>query len=122
MEQFNKVISFVLGLVVVIIFLAVVTGKINLKNGVWPFTRAKTTPTAAKLTPTPLAKNALTLTPTQRNQAGITAPTPGSANYRSYSYSGSTPSTIPSTGPELLLPLAVSTLAGGSLLKKIGRK
>ena len=31
MDSFNKVISFVLGLVVVLVFFAVVTGKINLK-------------------------------------------------------------------------------------------
>lgn len=126
MEQFNKVISFVLGLVVVIIFLAVATGRINLKGGVWPFTRAKTTPTVAKGTPTPTPKSStLSLNQTKtatKNGTVAAVPTPGSAQYHSYSYNGSVPSSIPNTGPELLLPIAISSLLGGSFLQKMSRK
>lgn len=121
MEQFNKVISFVLGLVVVIIFLAVATGRINLRGGIWPFTRARTTPTAARTTPTPTPPRGLALTQTPRNQ-GQTAPTPGGTAYNRYNYNGSTPSTIPNTGPALLLPIAAASLLGGSILKKWGSK
>lgn len=32
MDSFNKIISFVLGLVVVLVFFAVITGRINFKN------------------------------------------------------------------------------------------
>jgi hypothetical protein len=120
MEQFNKVISFVLGLVVVIIFLAVATGRINLKKGIWPFTTARTTPTAARSTPTPTPRGGtLSLNQTQRNQTKVNVPTPN-ANYRSYN--GSTPSNIPNTGPELLIPMAISSLLGGAFLKKMGKK
>ncbi|MGB9707174.1 MAG: hypothetical protein ACPL1D_00250 [Microgenomates group bacterium] len=49
MDNFNKVISFILGLVVVIVFFGVVTGRINLKNKI-PLISSKQT---GRITPTP---------------------------------------------------------------------
>lgn len=52
MDQFNKAISFILGLVVVAVFIAIASGRINLKNKLPLF--AKSTPTPAlSITPIP---------------------------------------------------------------------
>ncbi|MFA5135948.1 MAG: hypothetical protein WC489_00980 [Patescibacteria group bacterium] len=114
MEQFNKAISFVLGLLVVVIFLAVATGKINLKNRILPFTKGtssnKTTVTPTRR-PTPTAK-AMSLT-----QKGAT-PTASNSNR----YQTTTPKTIPNTGPALAIPLFVSVLTGGLYLRRSAGK
>ncbi|PJA55225.1 hypothetical protein CO165_04710, partial [Candidatus Roizmanbacteria bacterium CG_4_9_14_3_um_filter_33_18] len=52
MDSFNKVISFVLGLIVVLVFFAVVTGKINLKSKTSTTSTSKST-----ITPTPIQKS-----------------------------------------------------------------
>lgn len=136
MEQFNKALSFILGLVVVVIFIAVATGKINLKGKLGP------TPTgSSKITPTVSPSKTITLKQTtqkaQTTQTNTTAqkqkttkqaaakPTtiPINPNYHRYGQSSGTVATIPNTGPELLLPLALSSLLGGSLLKRfVGKK
>ena len=135
MEQFNKALSFILGLVVVAIFIAVATGKINLKGKLGP------TPTGSnKITPTVSQSKTITLKQTtqktQTTQTGgtvqkqtaikqlATKPTtaPINPNYHRYGQTSGTVSTIPSTGPELLIPLALSSLLGGSFLKKLGKK
>jgi hypothetical protein len=124
MEQFNKVISFVLGLVVVVIFLAVATGKINLKGKLPTFSGASS---SKSITPTPTKKASSTMTLNQTTQTSQGTQTKGgipvtnSTTYRSYNSVGSV-SNIPSTGPELLLPLAVSTFLGGSFLRRSGKK
>ncbi|MBI2641720.1 hypothetical protein HYW87_03960, partial [Candidatus Roizmanbacteria bacterium] len=60
MDNFNKILSFVLGLVVVIVFIAVITGRLNLRNrlarvsGVSPTPKQSPTPTRnVYITPTP---------------------------------------------------------------------
>lgn len=124
MEQFNKVISFVLGLAVVVIFLAVATGKINLK-GKLPILSGSSS-SSKSITPTP-SRTVSTLNPTTGSAGGTQtkgglylSPTP-SAAYHSYSTPGNV-SAIPSTGPELLLPLAFASFAGGAFLRKTGKK
>lgn len=124
MEQFNKIISFVLGLAVVIIFLLVATGKINLKGKLPIFSSGSSSSKA--VTPTPASKTTA-LNPTNSTMGGIQtkgglylSPTP-SAAYHSYSSPGAV-STIPSTGPELLLPMAFAAFAGGSFLRRTGKK
>ncbi len=117
MDSFNKVISFVLGLVVVLVFFAVVTGKINLKSN---------TGTTSALTST------ITPTPTKKNEGGFfgflksnptPTPTPIKQPTSFVSYKQSTPKSIPSTGlPTLFVPLLFSGLAGGSFLRKAGKK
>ncbi len=110
MEGFNKLISFILGLVVVVVFLAILTGKINLSGlgfrGIKPFTETKTTPTP---TPSPLLSLKQSPTPYVVNQ------------YQTQTKINSQQTTkqIPATGsPTLLLPILVSSLASGFYLKK----
>ena len=127
MDSFNKVISFALGLVVVLVFFAVVTGKINLKS--------KTSTTAAKttITPTPTQKNSggffgffksstPTPTPTTKSSSSNTEET-GDNNVYKQNTTTSSAKSIPSTGlPTLFIPMLISGLAGGSLLRKAGKK
>lgn len=132
MDSFNKVISFVLGLVVVLVFFAVVTGKINLKN-------KTTTTSAARLTiaPSPTQKGSggflgffkstpsLTPTPTQQ-PSSIAINTSGNnvygqKNKQVVQYPSA--KSIPSTGlPTLFIPILISGLVGGNLLRKAGKR
>lgn len=101
MENLNKIVSFVLGLVVIIVFLAVITGRFKLQNKL-PFLSKKATPT-----PT------MTVRPTSLFPTGV-MPT---GTYNSYNKPNAT--TIPSTGaPTFLLPLLFSGLAVGAYLRK----
>ncbi len=107
MDNFNKIISFVLGLVVVIVFFAVVTGRINFKKGI------------PSLSVSPTA----TVTPTQnQTQANAKAPTPTPANYGSYKTGGKA-TTIPATGlPTVFIPSLLAGAMGGFFLRKTGKK
>jgi len=109
MDNFNKVLSFILGLVVVIVFFAVLTGRINLKKN-FRFLSAKTSPTPqTKITPTPVST--VTISNTSSTQS--------TTSYNRYQTTNKTPSTIPSTGsPTFLLPFFFSTLGAGIYLKK----
>ena len=114
MDNFNKVLSFILGLVVVIVFFAVLTGRLSLKKG-FPFISTKTTP-AISTKATPTAKADVTPTPTPVSSVVVSSPTP---TYQRYQTTTKTPSSIPSTGsPTLLLPFLISTLAAGFYLRK----
>lgn len=130
MDSFNKVISFVLGLVVVLVFFAVVTGKINLKGKTGIISKST-------LTPTPIQKNNEGFfsflkpknpspTPTQK-PSSITIGTNTSENnvYKQndqvIQYSNA--KSIPSTGlPTLFVPILLSGLVGGNFLRKSGKK
>lgn len=126
MDSFNKVISFALGLIVVLVFFAVVTGKINLKS--------KTSTSASKttITPTPAQKNnggffgffkssTPTPTPTTKSTSSNTEET-GENNVYKQNTTTSSAKSIPSTGlPTLFIPMLISGLAGGSLLRKAGK-
>ena len=105
MDGLNKIISFILGLVVVIVFFAVVTKRIDLKN-----IGKKSSSTAAvaqvSLTPTPKTISTIKISP----------------SYKPYNSTNS-PSTIPSTGlPTLFIPSLLVGLFGGSKLRKTGKK
>jgi len=117
MDNFNKVLSFILGLVVVIVFFAVLTGRINLKNN-FPFLSAKTSPTPQiKTSPTP--KVNITPTPVYTVTASNTNPTHSTTSYNRYPTTSKNPSTIPSTGsPTFLLSFFFFTLGAGIYLKK----
>ncbi|MGB9882946.1 MAG: hypothetical protein ACPLRN_00290 [Microgenomates group bacterium] len=108
MDSFNKVISFILGLVVVIVFFAVVTGKIKLPG--------KTTPLfGTKPTPTPEA-----VSTTTTNQQQTTSTT-----YNQYQTNKtiSTAKKIPATGtPTFFIPSLLFGAVGGSFLRKAGKK
>lgn len=129
MDSFNKVISFVLGLVVVLVFFAVVTGKINLKGKLG---------TTANITPTPtktqqknsggffgfFKSNSPTPTPTQK-PSSIVINTNENNVYKQNNQLTQYPTakSIPSTGlPTIFIPILFSGLAGGSFLRKAGKK
>jgi len=126
MDSFNKVISFVLGLVVVLVFLAVITGKLNLKG--------KST-SNSNITPSPVQKNTggffgffnkptLTPTPTQKPYSISTVNVNDNNTYNQYGSTSkpSYPKSIPSTGlPTLFIPILFFGLAGGSFLRKTGK-
>lgn len=104
MDSFNKVISFVLGLVVVLVFVAVITGKLNLKKKTSPTPTSKTTSffNFGRVSPTP--------TPTKKPSSTVNVYSP-------------TPKSIPATGlPTLFTPALLSGLIGGSFLRKTGKK
>jgi len=129
MDSFNKVISFVLGLVVVLVFFAVVTGKINLKS-------KNNTTLASAITPTPtqdsggffsfLKRATPTPTPTTESSSiDIDTNTSKNNSYKQNNQvsSQSNAKSIPSTGlPTIFIPLLFSGLAGGGFLSKIGKK
>jgi len=129
MDSFNKVISFVLGLIVVLVFFAVVTGKINLKSKTSTTSTSKST-----ITPTPIQKSSggffgffksasPTPTPTQK-PSSITINTSENNVYKQNNQVASTSNakSIPSTGlPTIFIPLLFSGLAGGSFLRKAGK-
>ncbi len=125
MEQFNKALSFILGLIVVAVFIVVASGKINLKNIGFP--KAKTTTkTVASPTPTP-KKTPTTAGTTSNSQTGTS--TQQNANYHSYASNGTTkggapvPSSIPNTGvPIVLFPALLSSLSAGIFLRSSGKK
>lgn len=122
MENFNKIISFVLGLVVVVVLLIILTGRFNLRERFLPLRDANRTTVTP--TPQPVAKkNGATPTPAK----AATSTQPGhTGTYNYHSYKGGTiqsnrtgaVTTIPKTGPDLLLPLVFSALAGGIYLRR----
>jgi hypothetical protein len=133
MDSFNKVVSFILGLVVVLVFLAVITGKLNLRN------KPPSTITSKPiLTPTPAQKNSggffgffksaisptPTLTPTQKppsNTINTNESNVYKQNSQTVQYSNA--KSIPSTGlPTLFIPILLSGLVGGNFLRKSGKK
>ncbi len=113
MDSFNKVISFVLGLVVVLVFFAVVTGKLNLTGKPSSTTTLKTTGffNFSKTSPTPI--------PTKKPSSTVKVETGVNGN-NVYS---TTPKSIPATGlPTLFIPTLLSGLIGGNFLRKAGKK
>ncbi|MEK7633594.1 MAG: hypothetical protein AAB437_02005 [Patescibacteria group bacterium] len=109
MDSFNKVISFVLGLVVVLVFFAVVTGKLNLTGKPSSTTASKTNSffNFGKTSPTQ------TPTPTKKPPSIVIIDTNGNQ----------IPKSIPSTGlPTLFIPTLLSGLIGGNFLRKAGKK
>lgn len=114
MDNTNKIISFVLGLIVVVVFLIIITGRLNLKKiNFLPLSKA--TPTA-KLTPTPTPKfTSLNPGSSQNYNNNYGSGSAGSGTYSPYN--GMT--TIPATGaPTILLPVALSSLLGGIFLRR----
>ena len=114
MDSFNKVISFVLGLVVVLVFLAVITGRLNLKS--------KPSSTSASksgffgffksISPTP--------TPTQKPS---TITVTGISGNNLYKQNDQIPKSIPATGlPTLFIPMLLAGLVGGNFLRKTDKK
>lgn len=107
MDSFNKVISFILGLVVVIVFLAVVSRRIDLTKNLLPLSR-----TGSAVTATPAVSPA--------SKTGTPSPTSGYNRYQTNQTTAAPrPSTIPATGsPTLFIPFAISALFAGLQLKR----
>jgi len=110
MDSLNKVISFILGLLVVVFLLAIIAGKIKIP-GVQK-TTISATPNQT-ITPSP---SSIKTTPS--------SPTLNILSYHSYQSptpqekGGAKPTTIPSTGaPTMLLPSLISTLVAGMYLR-----
>lgn len=126
MEQFNKALSFILGLIVVAVFIIVASGKFNIKglNLAKSVSKAKITPT---VTPTPAKKSATTLNKTTTNitsKSTSNTQTTKQVDPNFHSYSGSTvPTSIPNTGvPIVMFPLLGSSLITGILIKRSQKK
>jgi len=125
MDNFNKVLSFILGLVVVVVFFAVLTGRLSFKKN-FPFITSKSNSMTKSdgITPTPR----LTITPTPVSSLVISSQKTSSSKenasddnsyYRRYQTTSTTPKSIPSTGsPTFLIPFFISTLGFGFYLRK----
>ncbi len=111
MDNFNKVVSFVLGLVVVIVFFAVITGKLNL---------GKFTPSFAKKTtisPTPKTTSTVVIEENTSNNTNTKTTT-----YKVNNYLTNTKS-IPATGlPTFFIPSVFASGLAGFFLRKTGKK
>jgi hypothetical protein len=124
MEQFNKALSFILGLIVVAVFIIVASGKFSIK-GLNLAKSASPTKMAPTMTPIP-TKSPLVTVKTNTNK--IVAPTKAvqqkKVDPNFHSYSGSTvPTSIPNTGvPIVIFPLLGSSLLTGIFMKKSGKK
>lgn len=146
MEQFNKALSFILGLVVVAVFIVVASGKINIK-GVKLAGSSTVTPTVTPiLTPKPTSRPWFsffsksptatpTVVPTSKPMARITTKPISYSSTGSmvqnrqvdpnfHSYNGSqVPTSIPNTGvPIILFPLFGTSLLTGIFMNKKGKK
>src|SRR5438876_901687 len=107
MNDFNKVISFILGLIVVIVFVAILSGRLKIRQNITNLTKGKVV-----VSPTPTVKTTKTVTityPTTNNSTANTYTTSKTTatNTTTNSYSakgttnqigGQTINTIPSTG------------------------
>ncbi len=119
MGSFNKVLSFVLGLVVVIVFIIVLSNRLKLGDKFLPF--QKTTPIMTstsnkKTTPTPTIR----FYPGQGGTNKVTPQPQPKGGQQANQYQPGTVKTIPSTGSptEVLLALNSTLLLGFYLRKK----
>ncbi len=140
MSGFNKVTSFVLGLIVVLVFLFVFGSRVNLSDKLLAFKDTKVTPSPSSVqapTPTPVTKKkgffeslfgrkitpTPTATPTSKITKIIENNTKGSVSTTTTTTAANTmttqPKTIPQTGsPTILLPILISALGSGMYLRK----
>lgn len=144
MDQFNKALSFILGLVVVAVFIVVASGKFNFKGLSLPKSKVTgtITPTVTpNITPKPTSKpwfsfNQPTAKPTVKpttkltsipkintySKSGVQQQNQQDPNYHSYSGSQA-PTSIPNTGvPIVLFPLFGTSLLTGIFMRKTGKK
>ena len=123
MDSLNKVLTVVLGLVVVMVLFAVITSKLRLnRSGPFSFNRV------GQITPVPTGS--VTSSPTITPKKSLFSffnkpqPTPTPVEQRknpttlSSQVQTTKAQTIPKTGPELFFPLVASTLAMGIYLRK----
>ncbi len=121
MSGFNKITSFVLGLIVVLVFLLVFGSRINLSDKLVAFRDKNVTPTPTlSVSPTPkkgffesLFSTKPTVTPTPTDTT-----TPASQPEGGAQSVASQPKNIPNTGPALLFPIAIAAFGSGLYLRK----
>lgn len=128
MDNFNRILSFIIGLVVVMIVVAIVANRLNMGRKVSTLSNSlkRSTPTPSPLENSPTttgynAKLSPTSTVVARQNITATQTKTGTA----YTTKGGVPSssTIPSTGAStLLIPLALGGSFLGGLLRKSGKK
>jgi len=138
MSGFNKVTSFVLGLIVVLVFLFVFGSRVNLSDKLLAFkdTKVSPTPVVVTVTPTPKKKGffeSLFGRKTNPSTSSGQAPTPKVVKVVEDNAKGETvftnpsstdsmttqPKTIPQTGsPTVLLPILISAFGSGLYLRK----
>lgn len=123
MENFNKVLSFILGLIVVIVFVIVLSGRLNLKNKFLPFAGISPTPTSKeqgkKTTPTPTTQVNQYQNQTNQPTPTLTKISKGGKTSGQAKGSLTQAQSIPATGsPTLLLPLLGSSALLGFYLRK----
>ncbi len=113
MDGINKIISFVLGLIVVAIFLVIISGRLQLGKKFFTASRGSaTTSTPKQNTPTVAPSVKVTAKPTGRTiaQNKTLSPTKTVGNVK----------TIPNTGPDSLMTmLMVSAVVAGIGLWKM---
>jgi len=124
MDQFNKALSFILGLVVVAVFIVVASGKIKLNGIKLPSASSSKAKVSVTPSPSPTAKPISTLKVDSNGQRVATNPTPAPTYNPTYHTYGNknVPTSIPNTGvPIVLFPLLGGSLAAGFFLKSKGR-
>lgn len=115
MDSFNKVISFVLGLVVVLVFFSVVTGKIKLPGKLSSSFVKKTTTS----TPTPVSTTTVSDNSSETSQVSSLG-----NNYKAQSVTtASKAKSIPATGiSTFFIPSLLASGLSGVFLRKMGKK
>ncbi len=99
MEDLNKAVSFILGLVVVVVFIAFISGKIKIGG------KLGSVISKQSITPTPTTKIVPTTT------------------YNKYAQTTPAAKTIPATGsPIIIFPILLSGAASGLYLRRTGKK
>lgn len=125
MQGLNKAISFILGLIVVVVFIAIVSGRLKIGNLLPALSKNTITPTIT-MTPTPTNTPNSNMGSTGTNDTNVqqTGTTTNQYQQNQTSKGGvSNVNNIPNTGaPTLLLPFAISALLGGVLLRRSGKK
>lgn len=106
MENFNRVLSFIIGFIVIIVIIAIIAGRLNLRERFANVTSSLRR--TATITPTPRISPYISVTPIVGNTR---QPTPTTTYYN-----GKQPTKIPSTGPTLFIPLALGALYVGKKL------
>lgn len=110
MDNFNKVFSFILGLIVVVVFLAVITNRLNLRDRIAGLRGKKQAEKTISVTPTEKPKPVSQLSKqTTKTLSGE------SKDFHSYQK----PNSIPATGVSpIIFFLAGMGLVGGNYLRK----
>lgn len=117
-SNFNKIISFVLGLIVVIVFFAIITGRININRNI-PFFSRRTSSITPTPTPTPKSTIVSSVTVEDKKSDDMKNQYQESNNKYSTIESQKKPTKIPASGlPSFFFPLMFVSFLGGYFLKK----